>query len=61
MSELQRLFEIDPFELTDDDLDSLIAHYQNARKLFRAGSAQAGNPKALKSAKPPTTTMDIKL
>ena len=60
MSELQRLFEIDPFELTDDDLDSLIDHYQKARKLFRAGSAQAGNPKALK-AKPATTTMNIEL
>lgn len=49
MSDMALLFQRDPAELTDQDLDKIIAKQREARHLFNQGIAQAGNPKPKKS------------
>jgi len=45
-SDIQRLFDEDPLNLTRSDIDELIRVYRNARHLFASGNVKAGSIKA---------------
>lgn len=46
MSDLAKLFAIDPLELTDPDLDTIIEHFRTARVNFNLGPKAAPAKKA---------------
>lgn len=45
MSDLAQLFQIDPLNLTDQDLDEIIKGFRASRHLFQAGNMKAGSTK----------------
>lgn len=46
MSDLTELFNRDPLELTDPDIDAIIEKLRSMRHAFNAGAATAAKPKA---------------
>lgn len=50
MSDMAELFQRDPLELTNQDIDLIIQRYRDARHAFAAGAKTAGKPEAKKSA-----------
>lgn len=54
MSDLSELFARDPLKLTNEDIESIIQHYRNARQQHLIGDAKAGKaPKPAKGEKQP--------
>lgn len=45
MSDLATLFARDPLELTDQDLDAIVAKLRESRHQFNAGNMRAGSTK----------------
>lgn len=42
MSDISELFSRDPLDLTDEDIDRIIAHYRESRHLFNTGLTTGG-------------------
>ncbi len=63
MTDIQELFSRDPLQLTDLDLDAMIAHMRENRKAFKLGNMTAGKmPTAKqKEALSLADALDIKL
>lgn len=68
MSDIAELFSRDPLDLTDQDLDQIIAKLRASRAAFNSGEKGAGNmkkiapKKALDPSKPiPTKVTEISL
>jgi hypothetical protein len=49
MSDISELFARDPEQLTDRDLDQIVAHLQTLRSQFMLGAKSAGNMKPKKA------------
>lgn len=47
-TDIYELMSRDPFGHSDQDIDAIVTHFRDKRKLFNAGNAKAG------STKPPT-------
>lgn len=47
MSDLSALFALDPFKMTDADVDAIIAEFRSRRHQFNAGNDRAGSTKPL--------------
>ena len=56
MSDIQRLFQEDPLNLTDPNLDEMIAYYREKRNAFTLGDKQAGSTKRMKAEAGPKIT-----
>jgi len=55
MSDLQRIFNEDPHNLTSQDLDALVAYYREARKNFNL----EGKSAKVKKEKEKVTAIDL--
>lgn len=63
MSDIAELFARDPLDLTDQDLDTIIAKLRASRAAFNAGEKSAGSmkPKATKKALDPNKPIPAKV
>jgi hypothetical protein len=51
INDLTKLFQLDPLELTDDNIDEIIRTYREARGKFLQGNKSAALPKNTGTAK----------
>jgi hypothetical protein len=61
MSDMQRIFDLDPLECTDQDILALINGFRNKQAQFKSGTLDAGRtkPRAASKAKAPTIKSDL--
>lgn len=60
MSDIAELFARDPLSLTKENIDSIIAHYRDARQKYLLGEKSAGaTPKPKAEKKPPPTNLSL--
>ena len=59
MSDIQKLFQEDPLNLTRENIDSIIDVYRKARHLFEAGAKSAGSTKKIGEPVPKIKTLDL--
>lgn len=60
-SDIKRLFDEDPLNLTRSDIDELIRVYRNARHLFATGNFKAGSIKALTAKQKAVSSLAAKI
>ena len=53
MTDLQRLFDLDPLKLTDQDIGEIVDYFRIARQKYVLGDKVAGAPKKMKAEKAP--------
>lgn len=59
MSDLATLFATDPLGLSDQDLNTIISKYREARKNFNLGEKSAGATKKVAAKQPKITDLDL--
>ncbi len=59
MTDIGMLFQRDPLQLSDQDIDELIAYYRSKRTAFVLGDKSAGATKKINGGKKITDVNDI--